>query len=481
MEKATRFKKARIIALDAGVFLGSVARLILDLETRQVAGLLIEGGQHAIDGEDVRALGEDAVTVTTAARIIDLGEAEELAAFIRNEDEVYRKEVFTVAGKKVGFITDVLIDPNSKAICGFEMFSEFLFQEEVHGVILLNEEVIFGRDLVLVPSDIERLIARSEDYVAPPAPAYVAPTPIPVPAPAAFPVAPIAHPGSDTTALTGDREVGTITPLPGTQPTPSVTPFAPAPVTDLPQGGEVSEVETPATLELTSDEPTVVDFSMPEESKPQVPAETEPTAQPEAFALEVVPAETELPGIATAEAMTQGEETYEGAEISEGADELTEDVAIDFSGVEVPTPEIIREAPEKPEEEQAGPDKPDMEKIFASFPLGVQEEQGQAESGFTFGESPQAEPEQEAPAVEVVEEPPPPPEPEKPASPKDKLIRFVLGKTSSRDIFDVDGNLILGKGQEITEDVVRKAQAAELMPQVFLAASQGLHSRLKRG
>ena len=468
MEKATRFKKARIIALDAGVFLGSVARLILDLETRQVAGLLIEGGQHAIDGEDVRALGEDAVTVTTAARIIDLGEAEELAAFIRNEDEVYRKEVFTVAGKKVGFITDVLIDPTSKAICGFEMFSEFLFDEEVHGVILLNEEVIFGRDLVLVPSDIERLIARSDDYVAPPEPAYVPPTPIPVPARVSFPKAPIAQSGSDAAAhfdsagLSDDSVVGNITTLPGTE--PALTPFAPALEVELPQGSDEAESETTPSLELGVEEPTVVDFSMTQETEPQISAES--AGQPETL-LEVA-----------------AEPFAEVETMSDGAEELTEDVAIDFSGVEVPTPEVIREAPEKPEEEQAGPDKPDMEKIFASFPLGVQEEQdgqGQTESGFTFGEAPQAVEEQPAPVVEVEEPPPPPPEPEKPASPKDKLIRFVLGKTSSRDIFDVDGNLILGKGQEITEDVVRKAQAAELMPQVFLAASQGLHSRLKRG
>ena len=423
MEKATRFKKARIIALDAGVFVGSVARLILDLETRQVAGLLIEGGQHAIDGEDVRALGEDAVTITTATRIIDLGEAEELAAFIRNEDEVYRKEVFTVAGKKVGFITDVLIAPNSKQIVGFEMFSEFLFDEEVHGVILLNEEVIFGRDLVLVPSDIERLIARSADMVQPIAPPPVAPAPLPVP-----------------------------TPLPFTPPTPVVVPEAvlePTPVVTTPA---VVELPQPVQPEVGPEElspfvheappPVAVDFSMPAQPEPEV-------------------LHTEEPAV--------------------GEDE-TDDVAIDFSGVEVPTPEVLREAPEQPQDPAAETDKPDMEKIFASFPLGVQEEASDQTSGLTFGEAPESQPvEPDLPVVEEVVEEPPPPEPAKPASPKDKLIRFVLGKTSSRDIFDVDGNLILGKGQEITEEVVSKAQAAELMPQVFLAASQGLHSRLKRG
>ena len=102
MEKATRFKKARIIALDVGVILGRVERLILDLETRQVAGLLLEGGECAIDGEDIGSLGEDAVTVTTGQRLIELQQARELAAFLRSEDEVYRKEVFTVTGKKVG-------------------------------------------------------------------------------------------------------------------------------------------------------------------------------------------------------------------------------------------------------------------------------------------------------------------------------------------------------------------------------------------
>jgi hypothetical protein len=65
-------------------------------------------------------------------------------------------------------------------------------------------------------------------------------------------------------------------------------------------------------------------------------------------------------------------------------------------------------------------------------------------------------------------------------SPKDKLIGFVLGKTSSRDVVDVDGNVILETGATITDEVVAAAQAAELMPQVFLAASQGLHSRFKR-
>ena len=479
MEKATRFKKARIIALDAGVFLGSVARLILDLETRQVAGLLIEGGQHAIDGEDVRALGEDAVTVTTAARIIDLGEAEELAAFIRNEDEVYRKEVFTVAGKKVGFITDVLIDSLSKQIVGFEMFSEFLFEEEVHGVILLNNEVIFGRDLVLVPSDIERLIARSDEYVQPPAPTAAMPSLTPVLTPL-----PTSHHSTHQTGQSLSHLTG--------QPSAH---RQPRPLYELEQPEHRESVEETIPLELPTEGPTVVDFTMGHESEPvstDVSAGTHVETQGGAqfgthvdrgAGAESGPQFGAQPG---SQFGAQAGPHYDEAQLDVASedDNLTEDVAIDFSGVEVPTPEIIREAPEQTGEVEDGENKPDMEKIFASFPLGVQEDdQGNANkpSGFTFGEAPHGQPEV-APFVEdVVEEPPPPPEPEKPASPKDKLIRFVLGKTSSRDIFDVDGNLILGKGQEITEDVVRKAQAAELMPQVFLAASQGLHSRLKRG
>jgi len=260
------------------------------------------------------------------------------------------------------------------------MFSEILFDGDVHGVVLLDDEVIFGRDLVLVPSDIERLIDRSTG----------APKAAPIPRPVVAP------------------------PL-----RPPLRAVPPAPVAPV------------VTIE-------------------------EPVAEP-----------VDEPPVLTV------------------VDTDDEDVAIDFSGVEAPRPEIMREAPvdEQPADDDTE-DKPDMERIFASFPLGVTEPPPVDE-----------QPQPSAMSFDIDDEPvrPKPPEPVTPPvqpaaptsspgreSPKDKLIRFVLGKTSSRDIFDVDGNLILGKGQEITEQVVLAAQAAELMPQVFLAASQGLHSRLKR-
>lgn len=72
--------------------------------------------------------------------------------------------------------------------------------------------------------------------------------------------------------------------------------------------------------------------------------------------------------------------------------------------------------------------------------------------------------------------PPPPPSMGAAASAggdaDERLVKFVLGKVSSRDLRTPTGELIVKKGETIREDSVAKAREHEMMTLLFLAASQ---------
>lgn len=458
MDKATKFKNARIIALDAGTFVGTVERLILDLDSRTVAGLLLEGGTRAIDGEELQSLGEDAVTIRTASTIIELNQATELAECIKGEDEVYKKEVFTVAGKKIGFITDVLIDTDSRSIVGFDMFSEFLFKDDVHGVVLLNEQVIFGRDLVLVPADVESLVANATvnvDYLTAPV------QPI-----QQSQVQPIQQSQGHPT------QQSQVHPMEDHQIQTFATSRPDIPV-HLKGENSVQSLE-PETQPFGL--PQVLPAGQPSAPQPEVSPGTQPMAQPlspeaQPFGLPQVPVPGELEVLPDINPSTAIDFTG------------SEPQSIDFSGVQAPQPEVIHRPSEVVAANETG-ERPDMVQLFQNFPIGNESPVGQPVSSASqeapFSLFPGEEITGGAIHVSSGSEPVPDVTSAVKPSPKDKLIGFVLGKTSSRDVVDVDGNVILETGATITDEVVAAAQAAELMPQVFLAASQGLHSRFKR-
>lgn len=75
-----------------------------------------------------------------------------------------------------------------------------------------------------------------------------------------------------------------------------------------------------------------------------------------------------------------------------------------------------------------------------------------------------------APSLEVTAEPAAaaPPEP----TGDERLVRFVLGKESARELRTADGRVIIRRGEVITEEHVALAQDHEMMTMLFLAASQ---------
>ncbi len=340
MKKVSDYRNTRVVSVEEGAVVGRLRRLVLDIETRTVAGALLDDGRHAVDGEDIVAVGDDALMVRSTACLIDLESRPELAELIRSEESLYQKEVFTITGRKIGYVVDVLIDPASRRIVGLEMFSEHIFSSsgEVRGVVLLDEKVIVGRDLVIVPEDVrsidlEEEIRSSETEVGLDGAA-----------------------GGETGPAEGGRVEGALEELSSVFPGPA-------------GGGGASD---DAGAALGGDEDVSGDSS----------------------------------------------------------------VEIDFEGVVPPRPEVLHEPPEQ----QAG----------ESSSAPPRDEPGPEDgSGREMDEKTR------------------------------KVVEFVRGKVSSRDVKDSDGEIVLRKGERITDEIIGVALEKQLLAQLFLAASQGLHQRLR--
>jgi len=59
---------------------------------------------------------------------------------------------------------------------------------------------------------------------------------------------------------------------------------------------------------------------------------------------------------------------------------------------------------------------------------------------------------------------------------------LVRGEFAARDVTDFQGNVIVREGEEITDDVIRRAQDKGLLQELVLAvAAPGLHAEEKKG
>jgi len=157
-----------VITLDDGAQIGETHDVVynpregrlIGFTLLQGAGLFRRGDTYWLPAEDIRALGEDAVTIMTADHLVRVeGDVNEYAA--QAGQGVLGKRLMTEDGKFLGAIDDVLIERTSKNVVAYEV-SGGVFQDMYKGQtdVPIKTVTSIGQDVVIVPSFVQDIVAE---------------------------------------------------------------------------------------------------------------------------------------------------------------------------------------------------------------------------------------------------------------------------------------------------------------------------------
>lgn len=168
MIRAKELGGRAVVDVDAAEKLGKIDRLVLDPESRRVAGFVVSRGSSIFNNEKdillpascVHAVGPDAVTVRGA--VADTGGA--LDNLPRVSDLTGRK-VVSDQGRLLGTVDDVLIDETDGRIVGYSLVGSGLDDKLQHlasgerqearrgGFLRADANLRAGQDLIVAPED----------------------------------------------------------------------------------------------------------------------------------------------------------------------------------------------------------------------------------------------------------------------------------------------------------------------------------------
>lgn len=172
MIRAKELGGRAVVDVDAAEKLGKIDRIVLDPESRRVAGFVVSKGSTIFNNDKdivisascVHAVGPDAVTVHRTAGF-DTGVA--LDALPRVSDIAGRK-VVSEQGRLLGTVDDVLIDERDGRIVGYSLSGDGLDDKLRHVVAGVSRDaneprrapflradanLRAGKDLIVAPED----------------------------------------------------------------------------------------------------------------------------------------------------------------------------------------------------------------------------------------------------------------------------------------------------------------------------------------
>jgi uncharacterized protein YrrD len=145
----------KVFSSKEGREVGTVSQAIVSLSSGALEGLIVGKGpsEKGIAASDVEVIGTDAVMVGTYRVARHLSELPSLMER-RRDPAAGPREVLTAAGRRLGVLSTVYIDPINKRVSRYEV-SGGAWRDITEGVICLTpmEGTVDGRDSVVVPAE----------------------------------------------------------------------------------------------------------------------------------------------------------------------------------------------------------------------------------------------------------------------------------------------------------------------------------------
>lgn len=156
-----RVRRAEVIGLpvltDAGERLGDVEDVLVDRGGRRVIGFLLAGGNRLLGHrvypiEEVRAVGDGAVVVARRDTVLHTRQVNRLRRLLARHADLVGKRLVSRAGQDLGVISDLVFDPETGAVLGFDLSGGF-FRDvtEGRGFVPASVRLVVGKDAVIAP------------------------------------------------------------------------------------------------------------------------------------------------------------------------------------------------------------------------------------------------------------------------------------------------------------------------------------------
>ncbi|GMA14482.1 photosystem reaction center subunit H [Deinococcus metallilatus] len=168
MIKGKELLGRNIVAIDNGERVASVHDLVFDHQANQLLGLLVdEGGwfraARVVPFEAVRAFGEDAVMVDSAASVTSTRDDGRLAEVLDSKISLIGLTLLTTDGENLGKIADVYFDEHTGRVEGYEATGG-IFSDLSSGrtFVPAPESVQIGEDAAIVPVSVAAAMQEQE-------------------------------------------------------------------------------------------------------------------------------------------------------------------------------------------------------------------------------------------------------------------------------------------------------------------------------
>jgi uncharacterized protein YrrD len=145
-----------VLSLADGTRVETVSDVVIDPDgLRMVALVVDEGGflssSKAVPIDRVESFGKDAVVIADQRSVVSVADRAELKNLVERDDRLVGKKVFTVAGDKLGSISDIYFDESNGTIVGYEVSSGTLGDVAKGASYLPSDEITnIGPDVIYV-------------------------------------------------------------------------------------------------------------------------------------------------------------------------------------------------------------------------------------------------------------------------------------------------------------------------------------------
>lgn len=144
-----------VLTFGEGRRLGEVGDLLVNAPDGRVIGLLLAGGNALLGHrvypfEEVRAIGDGAVLVSDPGAVLLTRRVRRIERVLRRHTELVGKRLVSERGDHVGVIDDLVFDPASGRIQGFEVSGGFV-RDVVDGKVFVpvSSGLRWGSDAVI--------------------------------------------------------------------------------------------------------------------------------------------------------------------------------------------------------------------------------------------------------------------------------------------------------------------------------------------
>jgi uncharacterized protein YrrD len=156
--KVSDLNNKPVITVPGGEIVGTVADVLMHSVQQRVGALVIKSARFAapqiVLTKDIGGIGGDAVTIGSIDKLKDqtrFGESNQMVSAVEAEE----RQVATASGNYLGKLSDILIDPVTGHVTGFEvtggLFARMFGRTHV---IEASEHTRLGKDFLIVADEV---------------------------------------------------------------------------------------------------------------------------------------------------------------------------------------------------------------------------------------------------------------------------------------------------------------------------------------